>query len=95
VLHARLVVDDHVRVVLRRLVEVAPEHAVHEAVTAGAFGPAHGQQVEAALLDDRLLDAVLDEAVLGHPAGDLVLLVEGLLAEVRHRGPHVHAEHRA
>ena len=46
VLHARLVVDDHVGILVDRLVDEGAQHVVDVAIAARAFGAAHGQQVE-------------------------------------------------
>ena len=95
VLHAGLVVDDHVAVVPRVLFQLRLEDAVDKAVTALSLGAAHHQHVEVVLLDQRRAEAELGVVRLCHAAGDRVaplFRLGHLLADIAQGGLHLHAQ---
>jgi len=96
VLHAGLVVDDHVGVVAAEAVDHLAQVVVDGAVAAGAFRAAHGDQVDAVAFGQRRADLAIQVVALVQAAGQrahgraagcqrLLDLGQHVLADVAHR----------
>ena len=70
VLQARLVVHDHVGVILGVLVHLGFQNAIDIAIASLALGPAHDQHVEVVLFDEGVVELHFGVIRLGHARGD-------------------------